>query len=86
MQAALVQVSLPTRTNQLHPGDLNSGLLRVDLQTTTKTIEQMQCHSRVSSKVKDGSGPRNHLLIIVAKGWLSGSFQEGTLIQNNSES
>ena len=47
-----------------------------------------------SSVVKDGSGSLNHLLIIihnpfddyflhlliiVAKGWLSGSFQEGTL-------
>ena len=47
VQVALVQASLPTRTNQLHvnPRGSISGYLQSRFTTTNKKIEQMQCHS-----------------------------------------
>ena len=48
VQVALVQASLPTRTNQLHvnPRDSISGFLQSRFTNNEQKIEQMQCHSR----------------------------------------
>ena len=47
MQVALVQASLPTRTNQLHvnPRDSISGFLQSRFTNNEQKNEQMQCHS-----------------------------------------
>ena len=40
VQAALVQASLPTTTENVNPRDSISGFLRLDLQTTTKKLNK----------------------------------------------